>query len=171
MNRSALLDRIADVIATGRAHPLGVAGIMIDAETAAGRTVVPVGSVTPFAVPVEDWVAPTVIAVDGGEVRIIAILAKCQGNGAFRRLVESIQAAGLSPVVVEPVGLVMPAILKHWGWTGRTIGRGFERFEEWRPRQRQINASRKHSRRAPETVSGSTVTHQILSNIGKTHDR
>jgi hypothetical protein len=133
MDRAALVDRIADVLAGAQKHPLGVAGLMIVDEIKAGRAVVQPGCEWPFVIPAEDWTYPVVISHDGREVRIIAIHAAAPGNGAFRRLIDNIAAAGLSPVVVEPVGVVMPAIMKRWGWRGRVVGKGFNRFWEWRP--------------------------------------
>lgn len=133
MNRAAIIERLADHIAGVKSHPLGVAGFMIEDEIAAGRAVMQPGSVWPFDFPAEDWVFPAVVSHDGREVHIVAILAQEPGKGAFRRLIANIEGAGLSPVVVCPVGQTMPAILKRWRWKRRIVGRGFERVDEWRP--------------------------------------
>lgn len=124
---------LADVIATGRRHPLGVAGIMIDAEIAAGRTPIQPGYSERFSFSSADWHTPAVVSLEGNEVRLVAILATNPGHGSLRRLVRAIENAGLRPVIVEPVGRVMPAILKRWGWKRRIKGAGEERLEEWRP--------------------------------------
>jgi len=150
VNRAALIDRLADHIAGVRSHPLGVAGFMIEDEIAAGRAVMQPGSVWPFDFPAADWVFPTVVSHDGREVHIVAILAQNPGSGAFRRLIANIEAAGLSPVVVCPVGVVMPAILKHWRWKRRIVGRGFDRVDEWRP-------PAKRSARSPSAASAGNL--------------
>jgi hypothetical protein len=133
MNRDALVTKLADHIAGKRSHPLGVAGFMIEDQIALGRAVVQPGSIWPFDFPKADWVFPTVVSHDGREVFIVAILAQEPGNGAFRRLIGNIRGAGLTPVVVCPVGAIMPAILKRWGWVERIVGNGWEAVDEWRP--------------------------------------
>lgn len=106
---------------------------MIEDQLALGRVVVQPGAKTPFDFPADDWVYPTVVSHDRREVFIVAILAKEPGSGAFRRLINNITAAGLTPVVVCPVGVIMPAILKRWRYRCAVRGRGFERVDEWRP--------------------------------------
>lgn len=123
MNRADLVNRIADQIASARDHLGGIVGIMLDAEIAAGGV--------PYD-PGPDWVPGVVVRRDA-EVRLVAILAKQPGSGALKRLVARIQAEGLTPVIIEPTGLVMPAILKRWNWRRTVRGRGWERVEEWRP--------------------------------------
>ena len=51
----------------------------------------------------EDWHVHALTRA-GQEVRIVALWAKAPRQGAFRRLVAGIRAAGLTPVVVEPFG-------------------------------------------------------------------
>jgi hypothetical protein len=133
VNRSRVVDMLADTLARASHHPLGVAGLMIMSEIEAGRRCVQPGDAEPFDFPKNDWHFPAVVSLDGAEVRIIAILANEPGSGAFSRLIRNIRAAGLSPVVVEPVGLAMPAILKRWGWRGRRAGFGMDVTWEWRP--------------------------------------
>jgi hypothetical protein len=133
MDRASLIERIADTLAGAARHPLGVAGLMIQDEIKAGRAVMQPGSVWPFEFIEADWHFPAVVSHDGREVRIVAILALHPGNGAFRRLVDNITGAGLAPVVVEPVGVVMPAIMKRWKWRGSTRGVGENTVNEWRP--------------------------------------
>lgn len=120
-------------LAKGEAHPLGMAGVMLQHEVDAGRRLVQPGTREPFAFSAEDWDFPQVVTYDGREVRICLINARDPGHGAFRRLVDAIQAAGLTPVVVAPVGETMPAIMKRWRWKRRRVGRGWAREEQWRP--------------------------------------
>lgn len=133
MNRTELVNRIADTLAGAERHPLGVAGLMIMDQQAAGRRCVQPGDKEPFDFPAEDWHFPAVVSVADGEVRLIAIMATPPGNGALRRLIANIYAVGLKPVICEPVGVAMPAILRKWGWRRRTIGKGYDQTEEWRP--------------------------------------
>lgn len=79
-----------------------------------------------------DWHGWPVLAIANGELHIVAIWSA--RKGALTRLLEGARAAGLSPVVVCPVGREMPAILKHWGWQRKDIGEGWTHREEWRPR-------------------------------------
>lgn len=78
-----------------------------------------------------DWRPTDVVSTDGKIVRIVAICARKPGSGAFRRMVNGIVAAGLEPVVIEPFP-VMEAILTRWGWAGKLVGSGIDRYEEWR---------------------------------------
>jgi hypothetical protein len=103
----------------------------IDDELARGAVIVSVGSKQPFAVPADDWFGNTVISVLNGEARIIVVMARRPGS--LTRLVAAIKAAGLTPVIVEPMGQIMPHILKMWGWHRAIIGEGRDRMEEWRP--------------------------------------
>jgi hypothetical protein len=124
----------AGAVLAGQTHPLGMAGVMLAEEVAAGRKPIQPGATEPFVFSADDWEFPQVVSLDGREVRITAVLARRPGTGAFRRLLAAIQAAGLKPVVVEPVGVTMPAILARWGWRRTVVGHGFRRVEEWRPR-------------------------------------
>lgn len=130
-DRTFLAGAILEQIMEGRANPRGMIGVMEDGETRAGHTVVPLGAMTPFPVPRADWLG-TVISMDGKDARIVLVHAHEEGRGAFRRLVKSIQSAGYIPVVVEPVGVAMPAIMKKWGWRGRRKGAGFDSWVEHR---------------------------------------
>lgn len=76
----------------------------------------------------DDWIGDPVVSIKGDEVRIVAILAKTPGAGAFGRLIDGILAAGLKPIVVEPVFMTMPAIMERWGWRRRNIGQDFEPY-------------------------------------------
>lgn len=79
----------------------------------------------------DDWDQSVVVSQDGAEVRLVAILARKPGS--FRRLLASLASHGLRPVVVCPIGPIMPAILAHYGWTMRTLGSGWDAEEQWRP--------------------------------------
>jgi hypothetical protein len=115
MNRSAIIERLADHIAGVTSHPLGVAGFMIEDQIAAGRAAMQPGSTWPFEIPEADWVFPCVISHDGREAWIVAILAKNPGNGAFRRLIDNIVAAGLRPVqhAGDPQALGLAAAVRR----------------------------------------------------------
>lgn len=123
---------LIDTVMTMFAHPRGPAGVLEDDETGKGGVLVPIGAVDPFTVSEFDWQPPHIISVRDGEARIIAINAKHRGEGAFRWLVGSIRRAGLTPVVVCPIGEIMPAIMKKWGWVERVVGEGFDTKREWR---------------------------------------
>lgn len=77
-----------------------------------------------------DWHGWPVLAIADGELHIIAIWSA--RVGALTRLIAGGRSAGLSPVIVEPMG-DMVAILDRWGWQSRTVGKGWHSREEWRP--------------------------------------
>lgn len=79
----------------------------------------------------DDWHESNVISMDGAEVRLVAILAKRPGS--FKRLLASLASHGLKPVVVCPVGPIMPAIMRHYCWEKRELGSGWDAEEQWRP--------------------------------------
>jgi len=111
------------------------AQMMREAEVHKGFTIVPVGSV-PW-LPAKDWGRRDVVSTDGIEVRLVAITAKRPRQGAFRRLLAGIEAAGLRPVIVCPLP-VMETIMIRWGWRCRQIGIEFdEREDQWRPPRRE----------------------------------
>lgn len=100
-------------------------------ERAKGHQIVVVGSVS--WLPAKDWGPRDVVALDGDEVRIVAITANRRGTGAFRRLILGIEAAGLKPVVICPFE-TMRGILERWGWEQAEVGHDFDtRADEWRP--------------------------------------
>lgn len=126
----AEIEKLAERI---ESNPLGIAGVMMDDELAAGATLVRVGDVVPFAVPADDWEENCVISVLGLEARLVALLALRPGTGSLHRLVARINATKLIPVVVQPMGETMLAILRKWGWHRSVRGTGFTSVEEWRP--------------------------------------
>lgn len=123
------LDRAAAILADRRA----VYEQMRDAERERGFRVVIPGEERWLSA--DDWVGSNVVSVDGDEVRLVAILAKRPGS--FRRLLATLATHGLKPVVICPIGPMMPAILKHYGWVKREIGSGWNAEEQWRPAQDQ----------------------------------
>lgn len=109
-------------------HPDGVVGVMCDDQVRMGRTIVPTGSVTPFAVPREDW-RETVISVAGKVAFLVLVEARTKRQGALRRLVAAVKDAGMCPVICEPIGLEMPAVLSHWSWVR------FQNTHHWIPKE------------------------------------
>lgn len=126
-----VIETATKVITAAEANPDGHFGVMRDMEKDIGAVVVPVGSTKPFPVPSVDWNQETLITVLGVKARIVVASANFPRSGALSRLVHNIKAAGLIPVIVSPVGPIMPAILKHWGWTRAKIGEGETVAEEW----------------------------------------
>lgn len=106
--------------------------IMREDERKAGHLVVLPGDVT--WLPAEDWDPTIVVSVDGAVVRLVALLARRPGNGAFGRLIYSINDAGLTPCVIAPT-IEMRTTLKRWGWKGRHHGHGWNSEERWKPRR------------------------------------
>lgn len=116
----AFIDPNADVIVSSR---MPIVEAMRTEERDAGHTVVRPGE-RPW-LPAEDWSASCVVSEAGREVRIVAVIALRPGS--FRRLVAACEASGLVPVVVCPIGPIMPAMLRRWRWTPDAFGL------EWRP--------------------------------------
>lgn len=84
-----------------------------------------------------DWHDGFVISFNKPTVRIVAIMARAPGTGAFSRLIDGIVLAGLTPVVVAPM-MLMPSILKRWGWKEQIRGSGLDREDSWRPTKEWI---------------------------------
>ena len=94
-------------------------------EGARGYTVMRPGEVAWF--PLADWKPASVASVNGIYVRLVLLDAVLPGNGAFRRLVAAVVAAGHLPLVMCPLG-PMREILRRERWS-----RVSERPEEvWR---------------------------------------
>jgi hypothetical protein len=64
-----------------------------------------------------------------GRIRLVLLDARLPGNGAFTRLISEIQAYGLTPVIVEPIGSLAVWCKKH-GWRKRIIKHGTENKQE-----------------------------------------
>lgn len=122
---------------------------LADAELVRGYQLVPVGSV-PW-LPLSDWHPHDCVSLDGDEVRLVAIAARRPRSGALKRLLAAIDAAGLTPCIIAPMG-VMPGILRRWGWEKTEIGSTFADYEDqWRP------AGRTEARTAATDAAG-TIT-------------
>lgn len=81
-----------------------------------------------------DWDETVVVSTDGKDVRLVAILAKRPGNGAFNRLIAGIEACGLRPVIVAPTREMAATCIRR-GWTRSFHGHGFLREERWHPKR------------------------------------
>jgi hypothetical protein len=104
---------------------------LIQNEIAAGYRIVRVGE-APW-LPLEDWDTSSIVSQGRFRVRLVALRARNPGNGAFTRLVATIQAEGRLPVVVEPFN-DLAMILKRWNWKRRMTGRGVKRHCIFHPR-------------------------------------
>jgi len=125
------LDQIVDELERAFAHPLGPIGRMYEEEAKIGALPL-TGELLAAIMPAAEW-ERGVITRQGDEIRLVAILAKQPGNGAFKRMLAAIKAAGLRPVIVSPVGPVMPTLMRKWRWRRTIVGLDFGRYEEWRP--------------------------------------
>lgn len=126
---------IAAELAKIAAHPRGVIGNMQDMEAAKGFSVIPWGATFPITFGKFSW-HDGVLSIDEAkkEIRIVAIYAQEQGRGIFKQLVSDIRSAGYRPVVVEPIGLTMPSIMRRWEWDCSLAEYEDEVMEEWRPK-------------------------------------
>jgi hypothetical protein len=107
---------------------------MIAHERSMGFTIVRVGEAD--FLPASDWSPATIVSTDGARVRLVALLARNPGRGAFRRLVRALIERGFEPVVVEPIGL-LAGHLEREGWRWRRIERGQQGAHViWYPRRR-----------------------------------
>ena len=116
-------------------HPRGPLGSMEDIEREEGFVPIPWGTAEPILFSAFDW-QDGLITLDKPrrEIRIVVIKAQIPGTGAFKRLLLYIRRAGYRPVVVSPIGDVMPALMRRWGWvcTYRNDRYGTP-CQEWRP--------------------------------------
>lgn len=106
--------------------------VMRQDEIDRGNVVVLPGSEPWFSA--DDWDETVTVSRDGKEIRLVAILAKTQGKGAFRRLVAGVIGAGLVPVIIAPT-VNMRETMKRWHWAVRHVGSGWDHEEQWRPRK------------------------------------
>jgi hypothetical protein len=110
----------------------GMGAVMLAAEEDAGRkTIWPHHKRRPKWFEASDWRQWPVLSYDNRELHIVAIHSARQG--ALRRLLDGAAKAGLTPVIVEPIGHIMPALVRKWGWQMTISGEGWDRREEWRP--------------------------------------
>ena len=82
----------------------------------------------------DEWVVAIISEDPKGRIRLVLLDARLPGNGAFTRLISGIQAQGLTPVIVEPIGS-LAGWCKKKGWKKRIIKHGTENKQEvWYPR-------------------------------------
>lgn len=114
-----------------RVPPLSAMGaIMLDIERRRGLTPIWPNDIPPWLI-LGDWRTFPILAIDGAELHIIAVWSA--RRGALRRLIKGATGAGLSPVIVAPMGAIMPAILARWRWVRSVRGKGVDRRVEYRP--------------------------------------
>lgn len=84
--------------------------------------------------PVADWIGEScVVSIGPGRrVRLLMLLARKPGGGAFRRMIAGLQAEALVPVVVEPSPRLQ-RLLESWKWRSRRTSRG----TIWYPRTKE----------------------------------
>lgn len=92
-------------------------------ERAAGRVVVRPGGRA--WLPRRDWLPDTLASIDGTTVRLITLHARQPGSGALTRTLWGIARIGWTPVVVEPLGVLVD-VLERKGWRLRVTGDSFE---------------------------------------------
>jgi hypothetical protein len=127
---AAELDRIIN-------HPRGVIGRMSDLEREKGFEPIPHGASEPVPFSEYEW-DDGVISLNerDREIRLVAIRAKALYHGAFKRMLKRITDAGYCPVIVEPIGEVMPSLVRKWEWDCTLVEHNNEVTEEWRPKPR-----------------------------------
>jgi len=108
---------------------IDIPAMIRSAERKAGNKIVRPGD-EPW-LPLADWKPDTVVSRKGKTVRLVLLTAVKPGNGGFTRTVASIEAAGMTPVVVAPTG-EFEATLKRRGWKGRLVDAGFESEKQYR---------------------------------------
>lgn len=131
MNRREAIHRAVVRMLT---HRDGMSGVLVDGEIKKGAAPLLLGCTHPIRLWPDDWYKPPVITLLGNEIRIVAIWVREPRRGTFKRLLADIERAGLRPVVVEPIGDVMPALMRRWGWECRHVPYADDLVEEWRPK-------------------------------------
>ena len=74
----------------------------------------------------QDWRTDTIITRECDRIRLVLLNARQPGTGALTRLVERIEASGLTPVLVEPDDR-LAAWCERRGWRERIIGQRRDR--------------------------------------------
>lgn len=115
---------------------VGAGNVMREQEAIKGWTVIFPGD-RPW-LSASDWPHDVVISECRTHVRIVAIQALRPKCGAFSRLVDGILLVRKMPLVVSPIGQIMPAILRRWNWRCRVRGDGWDAEEIWRPSRQWI---------------------------------
>jgi hypothetical protein len=104
---------------------------MLECERRDGRSPITPDN-CPAWINTADWRPWPVLSIANGELHIVAVNAAVEGQGALKRLIAGAIANDLTPVIVEPMGATMPAILRKWGWSCTVSGGGWNAREEWR---------------------------------------
>ncbi len=120
------IDRMFAQLDAGRTIP----GMIREDETEAGNRVVMPGDAPWFSA--DDWSSDSVVSIDRRRVRLILIVAKRPGTGAFTRLVARILASGLKPIVLAPTREFQAMLLRR-GWRRKVFGTGLRHEERWEP--------------------------------------
>lgn len=116
---------------------LGGAEILRRHEIIKGYKLIDMASPPNWYIP-DDWQGESIISRDKRRIRIVGIMARVYGHGAFRRLVTGIIMNELMPVVVQAMP-EMERILLHWNWRKQTIGSSYTREERWFPQRKFID--------------------------------
>ena len=80
-----------------------------------------------------DWTRRTIVSQDRHRIRLVAMEARQPGTGAFTRLIDAIERAGLIPVLVEPNEQIVAWCKRHW-YRKRRI-RGACPHDVWYPKR------------------------------------
>lgn len=82
-----------------------------------------------------DWDRDTIITSSKTQpyLRLVLLVAKEPGKGAFTRLIANIKAEGLQPTLVEPSQSLIDWCNRH-DWRSRIIGRNADRQTIYYPR-------------------------------------
>lgn len=99
-------------------------------EVAAGHRVVLPGEEPWFNA--DEWSPDCAVSIDRRRVRLILIVAKRPGTGAFPRLVARILASGLKPMVLAPTREFQNTLIRM-GWRRKDFGYGLNHEERWEP--------------------------------------
>src|SRR3990167_4889706 len=84
--------------------------MLVDEEERGRKAVWPHHKRLPKWLILEDWNGWPILSYDKHELHIVAVWSA--RKGALRRLIDGAAKSGLSPVIVCPVGPIMPVILK-----------------------------------------------------------
>jgi hypothetical protein len=77
-----------------------------------------------------EWEEIVVSTDKEGRIRLVLLDAKEPKTGAFTRLLEGIYKAGLTPVIVEPIGFLEEWCRQH-GWRSRRLRHGSDQQKVW----------------------------------------
>lgn len=126
LTEAGFIERLFDQVASGCSIP----EMMRADEAEAGHGVVLPGDLPWFSA--DEWSPDCVVSIDRRRVRLILIVAKRPGTGAFTRLAARILASGLKPMVLAPTR-EFQAMLSKRGWRRKDFGTGLDHEERWEP--------------------------------------